>query len=174
MSVNEVDSQSGSKSYALRRRLAGISCRTVVRMPFTSKHRRWAPIVGAVLVVASVASWAIRDARADRDPARVYSRYSSELAAYAERLQTGRVPRDSNGEYAMPQFLIDRGATHVRREGECFVITFGFMPSDAVPELWFSPTGFDPLPKELAERKHHPYFRFVQLSDEWAECDWDM
>jgi hypothetical protein len=143
-------------------------------MRLTSRHLRCLPILGAALVAGSIVSCAAWDVRADRDPARVYRRYSSELHAYVARIQAGSVARDPRGEYAMPQFLIDRGATHARREGDCIVITFGFLPADAVPELWFSPTGFDPPPEGIAQRKHHPYFKFDVLSPAWAECDWDM
>lgn len=128
----------------------------------------------AVLATVAPASWFIWNLRTDDHPARTYWRYSSRLAQYAERLQAGRVAIDSNGEYAIPQFLIDRGARHVFREGTCYVITFGFLPTDAVPELWFSPSGFDPLPKAIDERRHRAYFQFSRLNREWAECYWDQ
>lgn len=144
------------------------------QMGLTSKRVRRVVILAVVLVLALAASWAVWNGRTDRNPARVYRRYSSELAAYAERLRAGRVAHDASGEYAMPRFLIERGATHARREGNCLVITFGFMPTDAVPELWYSPTGFDPLPGGIAERKRRAYFNFVPLSSNWAECDWDQ
>lgn len=109
----------------------------------------------------------------DDNPRLVYWRYGTALDGYVSRLQAGRVAQNSDGQYAIPQFLIDRGARHIARDGNCFVITFGFMTTDAVPELWFSPSGFDPLPAGIAERKRHGYFQFRRLSAHWAECDWD-
>ena len=51
----------------------------------------------------------------------------------------------------------------------------GFMPTDAVPELWYSPKGFDPLPPGLEERKRtSSYFHWEQLAPNWGACHWDQ
>ena len=142
-----------------------------------ANHRGRIWLVAAVVIgiglAVSVAGWLLWNAQIDNNPARIYSRYSSQLDEYAARLQDGKVAQGADGEYALPQFLIDCGARHARREGDCFVISFSFMPTDPVPELWFAPSGFDPLPSGLTDRKSRAYFKFVPLGGKWAECDWD-
>ncbi len=63
----------------------------------------------------------------------------------------------------------------MEKKGDCFVVVFGFMPTDAVPELWFSPNGFDPLPPDLeALKQGKRYFDWEQLSLQWGACHWDQ
>jgi hypothetical protein len=112
--------------------------------------------------------------RMQNNPKRIFRRYEPELRGYAHRLEAGEVYSEEGRGYAIPPFLIDHGARYTTKEGDCFVISFGFMPTDAVPELWYCPKGFDPLPEALADRKRHSYFQFVQLAPDWAECHWDQ
>jgi hypothetical protein len=113
--------------------------------------------------------------RMQDNPAAVYRCYESDLHRYAERLQGGEIRSIDGRGYDIPQFLIDHGARSVVKKGECFVVIFGFLPTDAVPELWFSPSGFDPLPPELNARKQGKgHFDCEQLSPQWAACHWDM
>jgi hypothetical protein len=126
-------------------------------------------------VVLAFCGWSwLGQWRAYGDPSRVYARHNAQLVEYTRHWQTGELKPDARGEYAMPRFLADCGATHARQEGDCLVVTFGFLPTDAVPELWFSPSGFDTPPAGIADRKKCAYFRFALLSPTWAECDWDM
>jgi len=113
--------------------------------------------------------------RMRNNPAAVYRHYQPELHRYAERLQAGEVHSVEGRGYAIPQFLIDHGARYVVQKGDCFVVIFEFLPTDAVPELWFSPNGFDPLPPDLAALKQDKeYFRWEQLSPQWGACHWDQ
>lgn len=113
--------------------------------------------------------------RMQDDPALVYRHYDRELHRYAERLVSGEVYSEPNRGYAIPQFLIDHGARYVVKKDECFVVVFGFMPTDAVPELWYSPKGFDPLPAGLEVLKQHSgYFHWEELSPNWGACFWDQ
>jgi hypothetical protein len=109
------------------------------------------------------------------NPAAVCRHYESELHRYAERLQAGEVRSVEGRGYAIPQLLIDHGARYVVKQGDCFVVSFRFMPTDAVPELWFSPNSFDPLPPDLeALKQSKGYFRWEQLSPQWGACHWDQ
>jgi hypothetical protein len=109
------------------------------------------------------------------NPPSVYRYYQAELDRYAQRLQTGAVRYVEGRGYGIPQFLIDHGARYVVKKGDCYVVIFGFMPTDAVPELWFSPDGFDPIPAELASVKNGKgYFHWKQLSAHWGACHWDQ
>jgi hypothetical protein len=109
------------------------------------------------------------------DPAAVYRHYEPDFHRFAERLQAGEIRGIEGRGYAMPQFLIDHGAQYVVKKGDCFVVIFSFMPTDAVPELWFSPSGFDPLPPDLESRKQgNGYFHWEQLSSQWGACHWDL
>jgi hypothetical protein len=113
--------------------------------------------------------------RMQDNPAAVYRCYKAELHRYAERLQAGEVRYVEGRGYGIPQFLIDHGARYVVKKGDCYVVIFGFMPTDAVPELWFSPNGFDPLPLDLETLKHGKgYFHWEQLSSQWGACLWDQ
>jgi hypothetical protein len=117
----------------------------------------------------------LRQHRMQNDPALVYRHYERQLHSYAERLMAGAVYSEPDYGYAIPQFLIDHGARYVRKQNDCFVVIFGFMPTDAVPELWYSPKGFAPLPTRLEELKRHSaYFRWEELSPNWGACFWDQ
>ncbi len=113
--------------------------------------------------------------RMQDNPAMVYRHYEQDLHRYAERLEAGEVHSEPNRGYAIPRFLIAHGARYVVKNEECFVVVFGFMPTDSVPELWYSPKGFDPLPPGLEETKRNStYFRWEQLAANWGACHWDQ
>jgi hypothetical protein len=117
----------------------------------------------------------LRQPRMQDNPAVLYRHYEPELQRYAERLQADEARSVEGREFGLPQFLIDHGARYVVKNGDCFVVIFGFMPTDSVPELWFSPNGFDPLPPGLEELKRTSgYFRWEQLSPQWGACHWDQ
>jgi hypothetical protein len=91
------------------------------------------------------------------------------------RLRAGRVAAATGrepDEYCMPQFLIDRGATRAFwRQGRA-TIQFFVSPVDVVPQLEYSPEGFDP--QEIEQRSRtEKYFRWVPLAPDWAACYWD-
>ncbi len=135
-------------------------------------------VLPAVAVLGScggLLGYWLRHLRMQDNPAAVYRYYRPELHRYAERLQAGEVHSVAGRGYGIPQFLIDHGARYVVKEGDCFVVVFGFMPTDAVPELWFSPRGFDPLPPDLeALKRGKGYFRWEPLSPQWGACYWDQ
>jgi hypothetical protein len=110
-----------------------------------------------------------------KNPERVFRRYEPELRAYVDRLREGLVQRDTHGqpdEYAMPQFLIDRGATRAYWRRGRVTIQFFVGAVDAVPQLEYSPEGFDPqVAKERSQSGS--YFKWVPLAPDWAACYWD-
>jgi len=132
------------------------------------------PIAAVVFSCCRLPLAWLESQKIEDNPALVYRQYEPELQRYAERLQAGEVSSVAGRGYDIPQFLIDRGAKSVRKDGNCFVIYFGFLPTESVPELWFSPGGFDPLPPGLVSRKKdEPYFLWEPLSPHWGACHWD-
>jgi hypothetical protein len=143
--------------------------------------RRLAAVIFISALVAPITFiiYGVMILRLRDNPTRVYQHYSRELEQYVSRLQSGQVACDSQGpyatgDYAIPQFLIGAGARHVRKQGDCFVITFEYMMTDSVPQLWFSPSGCEPLPTALEEiKEQRKTFQWRQLSSKWGECYWD-
>ena len=72
--------------------------------------------------------------------------------------------------YAIPQFLIDKGAKLVVRQGGCYVVVFYSFLDNPSPELWYSPAGFDPMPAEAVKVASDPKTRWQQLAPQWAAC----
>jgi hypothetical protein len=141
--------------------------------------KRWLLLV-AVVGLAVLVSNGFHDLRMQDDPVLIYQYYEEDLQRYADRLEGGKVKSEPIWDhgirgYYMPQFLISHGARYAFKEGDCFVISFSFMPTDAVPELWYSPNGFEPLPQGLQDRqRRYNYFKWQQLSPKWGACYWDM
>lgn len=109
-----------------------------------------------------------------RQPDRVFRKREAELRDYVSRMQNGEIIHVEKRGYAIPQFLIDAGASSVRKsEDGCIVIFFDFMPTDAVPELWYSEQGFDPFPEGLEDRKRRAFFQWKLLAPDWGYCLWD-
>jgi hypothetical protein len=133
----------------------------------------------AILIMAGVcgggASWCLDRLRTYKNPERVFRRHEAELRAYVARLQAGQVPRATGrepDEYCMPQFLIDHGATRAFWSQGRAKIVFFVSPVDAVPQLEYSPTGFQR--QEIEHRTQSgSYFRWVPLAHDWAACYWD-
>jgi hypothetical protein len=142
--------------------------------------RTWKGLLGlltvftVLLAICGLAWNWLEHQRMQNHPARIFLRYEQELRRYGARLESGEVYSEADRGYALPQYLIDHGARSCTKEGDCFIIHFSFMPTDAVPELWYSPYGFEPLPEELAQRRQNSYFRFTQLATDWGECYWDQ
>jgi hypothetical protein len=72
--------------------------------------------------------------------------------------------------YGIPQYLIDKGARYCTKHGDCFCVRFGFIADSAVPELWYSPSGFDPMPAELAHMNRNGVYKWIPLASQWAAC----
>src|SRR4051812_28268240 len=87
----------------------------------------------AVIGVCCLVWYCVHHDRMQDNPKALHHYYEPELQRYAERLLAGDVEWEARNDYAIPQFLIDHGAKHVNTKGKCVVITFGFMPTDAVP-----------------------------------------
>jgi hypothetical protein len=93
--------------------------------------------------------------------------------AYVTRILDGKVT-SVNAEYAVPQFMIDNNVKQVIQRDGVIEITFWFMPTDAVPQLLYSPRGIEGLPNEY--RNGGPgraYWKFVPIDDKWSYCEWD-
>ncbi len=118
--------------------------------------------------------WGLDQLRMSKNPERVFRRYEPELRDYVARLTAGQVPaavgREPD-EYCMPQFLIAHGATRAFWRGDRVVIQFFVGPADPVPQLEYSPGGFDP--REIEYRRGGHYFVWVPLARDWAACYWD-
>jgi hypothetical protein len=110
-----------------------------------------------------------------KTPPEVFSMHETEIRQYIANVQLGKIPRSADGQgFLVLQVLDDNGATHVEQKGNCVVVTFGFMPTDVVPQLWYSPVGFSPMPAPIQELKaQHKFFRWHQLQNDWGYCEWD-
>ena len=107
-------------------------------------------------------------------PTEVFERNEADIRLYVSNIQAGKIPERASGNgYAILQVLADHDATYVQKDGNCVVITFAFMPTDAVPQLWYSPGGFDPLPQPFAALTTHKYFKWQRIRNDWAYCEWD-
>ena len=113
--------------------------------------------------------------RMQNNPVRIFQRYQSELQVYVHQIMDGSgAQTEQIRRYAVPQFLASHGARYVSTQGDCIVISFGFMPTDPVPELWYNPKGFDPFPPELEKLTRGSYFHWEQLAPDWGACYWDQ
>src|SRR5689334_158978 len=73
---------------------------------------------------------------------RCFEKHEAAIRTYVGNILNGRIAADGKGEYPVLDKLGECDAYRVRKVDECVVITFRFMPTDAVPELWYSPKGF--------------------------------
>jgi hypothetical protein len=115
-----------------------------------------------------------QDLKTFPQPGQLFREREKELREYVSRINAEKVDFDDKQGYAIPQFLIDAGARYVKKKDGCIVISFGFLPTDAVPELWYCQVGFDPIPKGLVERKQMTFFQWEQLAPDWGFCKWDQ
>lgn len=112
----------------------------------------------------------LNDQRMYDRPELIYPRYESRLKDYGRRLSAGEVNYEETRKYGIPQYLINHGARYCTKHGDCFCVTFGFIADSAVPELWYSPSGFDPLPAELAHINRNGVHVWIPLAPQWAAC----
>jgi hypothetical protein len=132
--------------------------------------------LGRLLLVGSavVSACGCGELDTNRHPDAVFRRHEADLRDYVRRIQAGDVAFVEGRGYGIPQFLSDAGARAVQKEEDgCIVIFFDFMPTDAVPELWYSEKGFTPLPKGLEQRKQRAVFKWTELAPDWGYCRWD-
>jgi hypothetical protein len=121
-------------------------------------------------VCCGVPLYLLRHWQMQDTPELVCRHYERELQEYGRRLQAGEVRYVEGRGYGLPRYLIAHGARYCTRHGDCFCVWFGFILDDLVPQLWFSPNGFDPMPEEIAEQTRPRYARWEQLSPQWGAC----
>jgi hypothetical protein len=128
-----------------------------------------------ILLVACVAGRMLLRAFRPSTPPEVLAKHEQEIRQYIANVRLGKIPKSADGRgFLVLRVLGDNGATHVEQQGNCVVVTFGFMPTDSVPQLWYSPAGFSPLPPEIQELKtRHKFFKWHQLQGDWSYCEWD-
>ena len=111
-------------------------------------------IAAIALAVTFIAGRMILRAISGSTPPEVFADNEKEIRTYIANLQLGKIPNSPDGRgFLVLKVLGDNGATHVDQEGGYVVITFGFMPTDAVSQLWYSPSGFAPLPQPIQDLK---------------------
>jgi hypothetical protein len=103
-------------------------------------------------------------------PELLYPYYESRLNDYGRRLSAGVVNNEENRNYGIPQYLIDHGARYCIKHGDCFCVSFGAFLDNPTLELWYSPTGFDPMPTELALKNRKGVKEWIPLAPQWAAC----
>jgi hypothetical protein len=133
-------------------------------------------LVAAIMVLSGVVAllWSSRKMSVPA-PIQVLQTHETRILEYIDSIRHGKIPRRDDGRgFAVLDVLVNAGATQVRTEDNCVVITFGFMPTDAVPELIYCADGFDPLPTVLLDRKRKAYFEMTTISPQWIYCRWDM
>ena len=138
------------------------------------KVRRWLLFyrVGfAAIILGPVAAWLYDKSMVD-NPAQIHWHYRQSLNEYGERLAMGDVRFVENRGYAIPQFLIDHGATITSKKGQCYIVWFSSMLDNPTPALIYCSNGFDPLPPELENMVREPKSKWRKLSDKWSECQW--
>lgn len=166
--------------------LHGISILGTSRRPMTASdepalgRRLRFRIVGLLVltVVFAVGFLAIRWTQRTLSvpyPIRVLKRHQGDILTYFASIKAGRIPeREAGNGYYLLDVLADSGATYVQQQGDCMVITFEFMPTDAVPQLVHCPHGVEPLPAYAVERKAAcGFFEWTLIEPNWAYCRWN-
>ena len=119
-------------------------------------------------IVGAVRYWQWRN-----EPPQILRAHIATIQIYVDNIESGKISAlTPDGEYPILNVLQDRGVTHVRKIGNRIVMIFAFMPTDAVPELWYSPDGF--TSEWVAERKKSKaFFEWKQIDNHWGYCLWD-
>lgn len=129
-----------------------------------------ASILAAVSGCCGVPLYFVNHLRLQNNPDGLYWRYKDELHEYARRLDAGDVEFVEGCGYAVPQCLIDHGACRCVKRADCFCVTFcqDFFDTP-LPELWYSPSGFAPVPEPVAKmNRDWPRHKWVPLTRNWA------
>jgi len=138
------------------------------------KRLRWwlatAAIAFVVAACAGLPLYWLHHQRLQDKPELLYAEYEEELQDYARRLTAGDVVSVEGCGFGLPQYLIDHGARYCTKHGNCFCVSFGYIADSAVPELWYSPDGFDPMPAELAHMNRNGVYEWMPLAPKWAAC----
>jgi hypothetical protein len=157
--------------------------------PATKVYRyRWLLIImiGAVALCVGGLSWYAMTVPdpfyAEPGPVRTLKRHRGRIDTYIENVYAGRIPARKGGQgYYVLDVLGEHGARYVRLEEGCVVITFEFMPTDAVPTLIYSPRGPAGLPDKYRPRGKRDdcppgwrVFAFTPIDDNWTYCLWDF
>jgi hypothetical protein len=101
---------------------------------------------------------------------------------YIFNIYADLIPQREDGQgYYVLDVLADADARYVRREGDSVVISFAFLPPDAVPVLIYSPSGWAGVPERYrpgGSRRGEPetweVFDFRQIDGRWFYCCWDF
>ena len=106
----------------------------------------------------------------------LFREHETKIRKYAEEVVAGKIPKRADGEgFEIMNTLAAHGAIAVKKVGDCIVITFQSSPPDPIPELWYSPKGFIPLPtqmKEIEASRRSASSRVEFLRSDWAFCEW--
>jgi hypothetical protein len=136
--------------------------------------RRWArlalPFVVALFGFCGLSLYWLKHQQMQDCPELLYPYYQSRLQDYGRRLSAGEVNYEETRKYGIPQYLIGHGARYCTKHADCFCVSFGFIADSAVPELWYSPHGFDPMPAELAHMSRNGVHEWIRLAPQWAAC----
>jgi hypothetical protein len=149
------------------------------------RHRFFIASAVSLLLCAATAyvAWVPDPFYRDPPPIRTLKRNRKSIMQYLDSIRAGRVPLRSDGK---GYFVLDSFGDDVNRvesKDGCIVITFWFMPTDAIPQLVYSPSGFDGLPPlykhaDLSDSAHNnadglTYFHREQVDGKWFYCVWD-
>ncbi|VTR96244.1 unnamed protein product [Gemmata massiliana] len=139
--------------------------------------KRWRRVRSALIVTAvlfgccGLPLYFVNHLRMQDRPELLYPYYESRLQDYGRRLSAGAVNYEETRKYGIPQYLIDHGARYCTKHGDCFCVSFGSFFDTPTPELWYSPSGFDPMPEELAQmNRGWPRHQWIPLAPQWAAC----
>jgi hypothetical protein len=143
--------------------------------------RWWLGVLAAGCVLALYAAAVPDPFYREEWPVRALLRNRRRVETYVGNLYAGRIPRREDGQgYHVLDVLLDADARYVRLEDGCVVISFVFMPTDAVPVLIHSPRGLAGLPEEyrpgarpLDKPPTWAVFGFRQIDEHWFYCRWD-
>jgi hypothetical protein len=144
-------------------------------------RRRWLLLLGAALFAWYVS--AVPDPfYLQPGPVRAFRRNRERIEAYVASIEAGRVPmREHNRGYYVLDVLLAHDATYVRKEGDCVVVTFAFMPTDPVPVLVYSPKWLAGLPgaywpggRPAGKPSTWKVYDFTPTDDNWFYLRWDF
>ena len=129
------------------------------------------PVIALLLGCCGFPLYWFNHQRMQDRPELLHPYYKARLQDYGHRLKAGEVVSVEGRGYGIPQYLIDHGARYCTKHGDCYCISFGFIADSAIPELWYSPRGFEPMPEELARmNRGWPRHRWIPLAPQWAAC----
>jgi hypothetical protein len=151
------------------------------RRPMRSFVSKAARTLAASLAVAVLLYVAFRVGRWGGSPAEVSALRDNreDFTRCAERVLRGEgIQQDGAEGERLLNALQRAGVKGVRQEGGCVFFTFWFMPTDSIPELIYSPTGYGGLPTMAVNPAGGPSHRhlthFEYIDQEWFYWAWDV